>query len=385
MLIRLHHVGAVLVLVAFGVWLRVASKERVEENAAARARALEPAARAVITPEPPGIRDAAGSDRAGQRARGAVPPGPSTESARPAWDTEIVGTSGGSAVPCAVPLAIRLARIDQAFGIDTTEAIAAIRRAAALWESAVGRLLFRLDPDSGFPIRFVYDDRQAAVQERNRVQAAYEAESQRLREWRADLEKRDAIQVQLQEGYARRWRAFQARLDEHNQLVDRINREGGAPPDVARQIWERVREFEAEQEALQREARELQEARERIQEEMDQFNRAAAAHRERGLEIERRFPMVRVESGRYREVLRMRDDAIVDISREIQIYRYSDGNELVLLIAHELGHALGLAHASEPSAVMSEEHLRTDPTVTPALHRADVELFRSKCPSLFSD
>ena len=42
--------------------------------------------------------------------------------------------TGGSAVPCAVPLAWRIARVDESFGLSRAEARAALNQAARLWE-----------------------------------------------------------------------------------------------------------------------------------------------------------------------------------------------------------------------------------------------------------
>src|SRR5689334_18132638 len=66
---------------------------------------------------------------------------------------------GGSEVPCAAPLAWRVARVDREFGLDVERATEVVRQAADLWQGAAARPLFRHDPTDGFPIRLVYDER----------------------------------------------------------------------------------------------------------------------------------------------------------------------------------------------------------------------------------
>lgn len=78
--------------------------------------------------------------------------------------------TGGSAVPCAVPLGWRIARVDESFGLRShDEARAALEKAATLWNRAVGRGLFSNETDGDLPVRFVYDERQARTQERSRL------------------------------------------------------------------------------------------------------------------------------------------------------------------------------------------------------------------------
>ncbi len=81
--------------------------------------------------------------------------------------------TGGSAVPCAVPLGWRIARVDESFELSRAEARAALDEAATLWEDAVGRGLFSNESDGALPVRFVYDDRQGRTPEGSRFAGMY--------------------------------------------------------------------------------------------------------------------------------------------------------------------------------------------------------------------
>ena len=64
--------------------------------------------------------------------------------------------------------------------------------------------------------------------------------------------------------------------------------------------------------------------------------------------------------------------------KEITIYQYQDLDDLILILAHELGHALGLAHVDDPKAVM-HEILGDQDLDTLTLTSADVRALRTVC------
>ncbi|MBI4519568.1 MAG: matrixin family metalloprotease [Gemmatimonadetes bacterium] len=289
----------------------------------------------------------------------------------------------GSAVPCEVPLHWRIARVDDPFGLTQAEASEAVRRAAALWEEAVGRTLFTNNATSGFPIRFVYDDRQASAQERRRFEEAYDRTSAGLERRRVELNDLRERTARMRSQLEQRLRDHQGRTASYNDTVRGWNQRGDASDEVRAQLRASARTLEAGRLALSEETRQLETLQRRLQDEEESFNRELQQHARRRAAIERAFPGTRVESGGYREAVHTQEGRIVSAEREIRIYRFDGPNDLLLVIAHELGHALGLGHATVPDAVMSEEYRRAATSAAaPRIQPSDLELLRSRCPDL---
>jgi Skp family chaperone for outer membrane proteins len=291
--------------------------------------------------------------------------------------------SGGSQVPCAVPLAWRLARIDTEFGVSAAQAASAVAQAAAMWEDRTGRTLFRHDPDDGFPIRLVYDERQARADDRSRREGELADERGRLDAEGEALKRQGDRHAAARARHNERRRALDERVDEHNADVRAWNERGDVPPDVAERLESASRSLEEERAALEDGLRTLQDELRALQDGVDRINRANAEHARRSEALGRAFPSGTTEAGEYREAVRMQGGRVEAVGREIRVYRFGSTDELELIVAHELGHALGLGHLEEPRAVMSAAHdAEPKGTGATAVHAADLDLLRSTCPSL---
>lgn len=297
--------------------------------------------------------------------------------------TVFVEERDGSAAPCAVPLAWRIARVDPQFGLSPGEARGAVEKAARLWEDAVGRKLFVNDVADGFPVRFVYGRRQSRTEERLQVEAAFQRISDSLDARRGELQRMARKVAEEVSEIEESRRDLQRRADRHNMEVDDWDRRGGAPASVRAQLQEDGRQLQEERRALSERAREVNDHQKRLIEEQNRYNERVREHRRVADSLTTAFPSEKVQSGVYREAVRTRKGKIVSLAREIRIYRFDDQADLVLVAAHELGHALGLGHARESGAVMSETYGRDAlRSGEPVLQEADLDLFHARCPGL---
>lgn len=241
---------------------------------------------------------------------------------------------------CNIPISYRIGEIDPRFELTTDEARVALMDAEAIWENATGVNLFRYADDGEYTVNFVFDERQALT----------EAE----RELRERLDASENVNAEIDETYAElvakyndldiaykdKVEAYERRLSAYNDEVRRYNDEGGAPTDAYERLENERTSLAHEQESVNAMAKELNELVADINRLSEEGNELIDLHN-RQVEVynhtfghEREFTQ-----GEYQD-------------RTINIYTFSDRHELLLVLAHELGHALSVDHVENEASVM---------------------------------
>lgn len=297
-------------------------------------------------------------------------------------DTSVFRSRGeGSAVPCAFPLAWRIARVDPRFDLSAGEVEEVVRGATSLWEGATGRDLFSHDPETGFPIRLVYDERQAASRDRRAAEAVLADAAAAIEAREAEIAETRSAYEEARRRYEERAESLRERVTAHNDSVQMWNERGGAPEGVARDLRAAEEGMRREELGLDARLAELERRRTEIEEAFRDLRSRARAWERRAVELREEFPSSSVEAGIYREAVTWRGDRVASIDREIRIYRFDDRNDLRRIAAHELGHAMGMGHADATGALMSERYARASGIDGAAnVDAADLELLRARCP-----
>ena len=269
---------------------------------------------------------------------------------------------------CQTPIYYSLGQIDKHFKLSAGQIRQAVDQAAGIWSAPEGKPLFSYATSGDLKLNFIYDYRQSATDKMNQLGIVVDNDQQSYDRVRA---KYGAVQSQYEAQQAALNQligAFKSEQAGYDAQVAKWNQSGGAPAAVYAQLQQTGADLAAQQQQISRQAAAVNAS-------VDDLNALATTLNSLANTLNlnvKKYNNIGSQAGEQFQEGLYRESAT---STEIDIYEYKSQQQLVRLLAHELGHALGFSHTSGTSDIM----YYLNDSKNDKLTAADLAQLKAKC------
>ena len=272
----------------------------------------------------------------------------------------IIGVSGffiyqNSLNPCDRVLEYSIGQFDTEFGLSQADFKKYIKESEVPWEKEIGKELFEYKDGAKFKINLIYDNRQILTEEKRKEEFGLTKSESILKELDSKLSNLDAEYKRLTNLHEQEVSSLENAQSEYNKKVNAWNKKGGAPEPAFSQLEQerlllnsRVVNVNKNAILLNNMAEELNQLIKSRNDAADDYNKVAKSYNQKyghGLEF---------NQGEYTQ-------------GNINIYQFDSPNSLRMVLAHELGHALGMDHVEGRTSIMSSITSESRTSLTPTI------------------
>ena len=267
---------------------------------------------------------------------------------------------------CVFPKTYSLGTVDSRFGVTDTQLLSALNKASKIWEDGIGIPLFKLDGKNGLPVNLVYDDRQKRTNDTRELDTTLNSIKNKRQTVEETYNALLSLYKEKTAAYTGQFSAYETEVNDFNKTVTYWNGRN----DVTQRISDSII---SEQKKLEADKAQLEVERIDINKISGQINNIVGTDTSL---VTQYNSAVNSFQSRYKTVSLF--DRAVFNGKEINVYEFSDNDTLVLALAHELGHYIGLNHDTQSASLMY--YLMQDQDLAhPKLTTEDKAVFENVC------